>query len=247
MLTAFLSDVHANREALSACLEHARSRNAERFVFLGDHVGYGPDPGSVLDTISTMTGEGAIAILGNHDLAVAKKPTIAMQDDAKAAIEWTRGRLTVAQLEFLARLPLMARENGRLYVHANAWAPAQWDYITGVYDAARSMRATEHRWTFCGHVHTPALYHMTEDGRTSLFVPVPGVGIPLGARRRWLAIVGSAGQSRDGNPAASYALLDDTSSLLTFFRVPYDYSAVARKIRDSGLPPGLVARLRAGI
>jgi diadenosine tetraphosphatase ApaH/serine/threonine PP2A family protein phosphatase len=78
-------------------------------------------------------------------------------------------------------------------------------------------------------------------------VPVPGVGIPLGARRRWLAIVGSAGQSRDGNPAASYALLDDTSSLLTFFRVPYDYSAVARKIRDSGLPPGLVARLRAGI
>ena len=43
MLIALLSDVHANLEALTRCLEHARERGAERFNFLGDLVGYGAD------------------------------------------------------------------------------------------------------------------------------------------------------------------------------------------------------------
>jgi len=247
MLIAFLSDVHANHEALSACLEHARSLNADHFVFLGDHVGYGPDPARVLETIEASVGRGAVAILGNHDLSVTLKPREQMHDQARAAIEWTRSRLAAPQLEFLARLPLTAVEDGRLYVHANAWAPGEWEYITGVFDAARSMRATERRWTFCGHVHTPALYHMTEDGRTSAFAPVPGVGIPLGPRRRWLAIVGSVGQPRDGNPAASYASFDPATAMLTFFRVPYDYATAARKIREAGLPPELAVRLQTGL
>jgi diadenosine tetraphosphatase ApaH/serine/threonine PP2A family protein phosphatase len=87
---------------------------------------------------------------------------------------------------------------------------------------------------------------MTDDGRTSAFVPQPGVRIPLPVTRRWLAVVGSVGQPRDGNPAASYALFDDESALLTFFRVPYDYASVARRIRESGLPTGLAMRLETG-
>jgi diadenosine tetraphosphatase ApaH/serine/threonine PP2A family protein phosphatase len=246
VIVALLSDVHANFEALSECLEHARARGAERFVFLGDHVGYGPDPERVLDVLANIVGGGGIAVLGNHDLAVTLRSSSSMQEDARAAIDWTRKRLSTAQIDFLAGLPLTAEESGRLYVHANAWAPDRWEYITGVVDARRSLRATRHGWTFCGHVHTPALYHMRDDGRTSVFVPQPGVRIPLPVTRRWLAVVGSVGQSRDGNPAASYALFDDTSSLLTFFRVPYDYRSVARRIRESGLPTSLAKRLEAG-
>jgi predicted phosphodiesterase len=44
MRIALLTDIHSNREALEACLEHAAANGAERYVFLGDYVGYGADP-----------------------------------------------------------------------------------------------------------------------------------------------------------------------------------------------------------
>ena len=244
---ALLADVHANSEALSACLEHARGQEPDRYVFLGDLVGYGPDPESVLETIEAAVARGGIAVLGNHDLAVARGASARMHEEARRAIEWTRSRLGAGHLQFLAGLPVAVEENGCLYVHANAWAPAEWEYIDGEVDAARSMRATLCRRTFCGHVHTPALYHMAEAGRAVHFAPTPGTRIPLGSRRCWLGIVGSVGQPRDGNPAACYALLEEPPAFLTFFRVPYDYETAARRMRQAGLPPGLSARLSKGI
>jgi predicted phosphodiesterase len=41
MLIALLTDIHGNREAFEACLHDARRMRADRFVFLGDYVGYG--------------------------------------------------------------------------------------------------------------------------------------------------------------------------------------------------------------
>jgi diadenosine tetraphosphatase ApaH/serine/threonine PP2A family protein phosphatase len=75
---------------------------------------------------------------------------------------------------------------------------------------------------------------------------VPGTPVPVPARRAWLAIVGSAGQPRDGNTAACYALFDMDRATLTFFRVPYDCDAAARKVRASGLPARLARRLEQG-
>ncbi|HZY22018.1 MAG TPA: metallophosphoesterase family protein, partial [Beijerinckiaceae bacterium] len=72
MLIALLSDIHGNREALDACLAHARSMRAERVVFLCDYVGYGADPSYVVDTVVRMVEEGAVALLGNHDEAIAR-------------------------------------------------------------------------------------------------------------------------------------------------------------------------------
>ncbi len=167
-----------------------------------------------------------------------------MQDDARGVVEWTRRELGAAQIEFLKGLPLTEERDGRLYAHANAWAPSGWEYVTGPVEAARSIRATPCRITFCGHVHEPILYHMTAAGRVLAFQPVPGTGIPLGPSRRWLAIPGSAGQPRDGNPAACYALLDDARDVLTYFRVPYDHETAARKVRAAGLPESLGLRLR---
>jgi diadenosine tetraphosphatase ApaH/serine/threonine PP2A family protein phosphatase len=243
---ALLTDTHANLEALSACLEHARGREARQFVFLGDLVGYGADPGPVVNLVMAHVERGGVAVLGNHDLAVVRGPNEQMLPEAQTVIHWTRRQLSDGQLEFLTRLPVTAEQDGRLYVHANAWAPARWEYITGVFDAGRSMRATPCRLTFCGHVHEPTLYHMTADGRVSEFVPVPGTGVPLGKRRHWLAIPGAAGQPRDGNPAACYALFDDASGVMTWFRVAYDHESAARKIRAAGLPESFAARLQAG-
>ena len=246
MHIAILTDVHANLEALSACLAHAESLGARQFAFLGDHVGYGADPAAVVDTIRERIGRGAIAVAGNQDRAVAASERKPLGEDARRVVEWTRGQLGADQIAFLRNLPLTEERDGRLYTHANAWAPEGWEYVTGPIEAGRSIRATACRITFCGHVHEPTLYHMTAAGRVLAFSPVPGTGIPLGSSRRWLAIPGSAGQPRDGNPAACYALFDDDREVLTYFRVPYDHETAAAKVRAAGLPESLGTRLRIG-
>jgi diadenosine tetraphosphatase ApaH/serine/threonine PP2A family protein phosphatase len=90
------------------------------------------------------------------------------------------------------------------------------------------------------------LYHLSSTGKAGDFAPVPGVAIPLSAHRRWLAIPGSAGQPRDGDPAACYAMFDSDDRVLTFFRVPYDHEAAAAKVRAAKLPATLAQRLGGG-
>jgi len=245
MRIALLSDIHGNREALTACLEHARRAETDRFVFLGDYVGYGADPGWVVDTLMAEMEHGAVAVLGNHDAAVLTD-TRGMNDQAAEAIDWTRAQLTAAQREFLSGLPLSISEDDRLYVHANAYAPANWDYVTDLYSASRSIIATRAHVTFCGHIHVPALYHMSMTGKFASFDPVDRVDIPLSSHRRWLAVIGSVGQPRDHNPAACYAALDTERNVLTYIRVPYDVEGAAAKIRAAGLPIGLSQRLFEG-
>lgn len=245
MLIALVADIHANREALTACLAHAEQSGAGRYIFLGDYVGYGADPGWVVDRVMEHVERGAAALLGNHDQAVLS-PSGRMNAVAEEAIAWTRTQLGAAQIRFLHDLPMKLEERERLFVHANPWAPADWDYVTGPAAAGRALQAS-HTWqTFCGHVHKPALYHMTVTGKVREFTPVSGVGIPLAPSRQWLAMIGSVGQPRDRNPAASYALLDDERSILTYMRVPYDVATAARKVRAAGLPAVLAARLEQG-
>src|SRR5438270_8627569 len=113
MLTAFLTDIHGNREALEACLAHLEPRDVGRYVFLGDLVGYGADPGFVVDTVRDFAARGAITLLGNHDSAAIGNPE-RMNDDAMLAIEWTRRQLTADQRAFLEKLPLTAEDDDRL-------------------------------------------------------------------------------------------------------------------------------------
>jgi predicted phosphodiesterase len=128
MLLAIFSDIHANRQAFSACLEAAHTRGAQRFVFLGDFVGYGGDPEWTVDTAIGLVAEGAVAVCGNHDEAIANTSET-MNADAQAAIAWTRGRLQATQRRFLASLPFTIEEEDRLYVHSEASNPPQWRYV----------------------------------------------------------------------------------------------------------------------
>jgi diadenosine tetraphosphatase ApaH/serine/threonine PP2A family protein phosphatase len=245
MRIALISDIHANREAFEACLDHAERNGVDAYVFLGDYVGYGADPGWVVDTVMAHVDRGAIAVLGNHDAAAIGQP-ISMNEDAAAAIAWTRTKLTRKQSDFLGGLPLTANRGHYLYVHASPAAPAEWDYITDLYSASRALVAAQAHATFCGHTHVPGLFHMSVTGKFAGFDPIDRVDIPLTARRRWLAVIGSVGQPRDHNPAACYAVLDDAQDVLTYVRVPYDIDGAATKIRDAGLPIGLSYRLYQG-
>jgi diadenosine tetraphosphatase ApaH/serine/threonine PP2A family protein phosphatase len=244
-MIALLADIHGNREALSACLADAARRQAQRYIFLGDLVGYGADPGWVVDRAIEYAGRGALNVLGNHDAAAAGAP-ISLNDTAAQAMAWTRAALSDTQRNFLQQLPLQVEEQDRLYVHASADDPAQWPYVLDTRDARRSLDATKARLIFCGHVHVPALYCLSATGKLFSFTPAAGTDIPLLPTRRWLAVLGAVGQPRDRNPAACYALLDEGQDRLTYVRVPYDTTSAAQKIRAAGLPAVLAARLEQG-
>ena len=245
MRIALITDVHGNREALAACLEHARRNEVGRYVFLGDYVGYGADPCWVVDTVRAHVEDGAIAILGNHD-AAALGVDERMNAMAAAAMDWTRVQLTPGHLAFLDRLPMIAEEGARLYVHSSAYEPDAWNYVTDLYSASRSLMATTAQATFCGHTHVPSLFHMSMTGKFASFDPVDRVDIPLTRQRRWLAVIGAVGQPRDRNPAACYGVIDDERDVLTYYRVPYDIDGAAAKIRAAGLPAFLAQRLYQG-
>src|SRR6266550_6295381 len=89
VLLAVFADIHANRQAFSACLDFARGRGAERMICLGDYVGYGADPEWTVETVMDLVDSGAMAVRGNHDNAISN--TESMNAQAQAAIEWTRG------------------------------------------------------------------------------------------------------------------------------------------------------------
>jgi diadenosine tetraphosphatase ApaH/serine/threonine PP2A family protein phosphatase len=243
MMLALISDLHANREALAAVLEDARARGCQEFALLGDYVGYGGDPAWVIEQVRELVAGGAVAVMGNHDSAVAHGALPTMREDARIAVAWTRERLSAEQLRFLAELPMSITREDRLYVHANAFAPGDYAYIQGRLEAMRSLQATRARYTFCGHMHEPMLYHLSGTGKAGDFQPLPGIEIPLLSHRQWLVIPGSCGQPRDGNPAACYALFDTATQALRFCRVPYDVEAAAARILASGLPEAVAQRL----
>jgi diadenosine tetraphosphatase ApaH/serine/threonine PP2A family protein phosphatase len=246
MPLALLSDVHANLEALDACLRHARELGAREYAFLGDLAGYGADPEAVIATVKRYVAQGAVAVQGNHDQAISQSSGY-MNEPARDAIEWQRQNLSADAKAFLAGLPLCVRRGAICFVHASAAIPEHWDYVDSPSEAQRSADAAKTSYVFSGHVHVQELYFGAARGRMSLFRPIPGTSIPVPRHRRWLALVGSVGQPRDGNPSAAYALFDEAAGRLTFHRVAYDFRAAAQKIRRSGLPPSLAYRIEQGI
>lgn len=251
MKIALLSDLHANRQALAACLQHARAQGAEQFALLGDLVGYGGDPVAVVEQAMALAQEGAVCVLGNHD-AMALAPPAAPRNRSELGAQWMHDQLGPEHLAFLTSLPLTARIGpSALLVHASVDAPEQWRYVEDSGAAERSMAAAQAidpaiRYVFCGHVHEQALYFLTPTAKLLRFAPEPGVPVPVLPHRQWLGIAGSVGQPRDGDARAMYALFDDLAAQISFHRVPYDHLAAAAAIRAAGLPAFYADRLEAG-
>jgi diadenosine tetraphosphatase ApaH/serine/threonine PP2A family protein phosphatase len=165
---------------------------------------------------------------------------------ARTALDWTIPRLSPSQHSFLAALPLSARLDDMLFVHASANDPAAWQYVHSDITATDSFSACDARLVFCGHVHMPLLVTCDRQGMVREQPFRHGLPIPLLRSRRWLAVVGSAGQPRDGVAQAGWALMDTDSNELTFRRTPYDLGATVAGIRAAGLPEALALRLIRG-
>jgi diadenosine tetraphosphatase ApaH/serine/threonine PP2A family protein phosphatase len=247
---ALITDVHANREALETVLGDIARVGVDRIVCLGDVVGYGADPVAAVELVARIVEDGGLCIKGNHDEAALIGPR-GMSEGARIATEWTQRHIGDAERAFLGALPLAVQDGDMLFVHASAARPERWTYIVSADEAAESLAASDARLTFCGHTHQPALFSMLHGiagttGKTTTFRPMADKPVPLSPIRRHLAVIGSVGQPRDGDPRACWALLDTDTRELTYRRIPYDVEEAGRKIREAGLPEQLWVRLLVG-
>jgi diadenosine tetraphosphatase ApaH/serine/threonine PP2A family protein phosphatase len=237
---AVLSDIHANLLALDAVLASVGTIDA--VWHLGDVVGYGPEPDGVVERLAAVK---AVGVAGNHDLAAVGGDQIEwFNPDARAAMEWTRRRISDATQRWLAELPARHRTADFSLVHGSERDPV-WEYITSVPVARANLAVLETRFGLHGHTHVPMAW-AERDGRVEAIAPGPDSTFRLTADRA-LVNPGSVGQPRDGDPTASYLLIDEDAGLCTWRRVAYDIPAVQATMREVGLPRRMADRLEFGL
>lgn len=240
MRIAVVSDVHSNLVALDAVLAHAGPVDA--VWHLGDIVGYGPDPNGVVDRLRAI---GAIGVRGNHDAAAVGGLEIEQfNPEARAAMEWTRAAISETTRSWLRALPSARTDGDLTLVHGSPRDPT-WEYLTSAPIARGSFEALSTSHGLNGHTHIPAAFVLADD-RISVVRPRDGDQLAI-AGVRTLLNPGSVGQPRDGDPAASYCILDPEAELASWHRVPYDIPAVQLAMVEAGLPGRLAARLAHGV
>jgi diadenosine tetraphosphatase ApaH/serine/threonine PP2A family protein phosphatase len=238
MRIAVFSDIHSNLVALDAVLAHLGPVDA--IWQLGDVVGYGPDPDGVVARLAEL---GAVGVRGNHDAAAVGGSEIEwFNPEARAAIEWTRTRISATTRAWLAALPERLHEADYTLVHGSPREPL-WEYITSSPVARANLSFITTRFGLHGHTHLPIVW-AEDDGRVTSIAPGDGSTFALAGRA--LLNPGSVGQPRDGIPDAAYMVIDSAAERVTWHRVAYDIEAVQAQMRTAGLPSRLVERLSYG-
>jgi predicted phosphodiesterase len=245
-----LSDIHANLEAMEACMAAAPAH--DMVANLGDVVGYGASPNDVIERARAL---GNIFVRGNHDKAATGLLEL---DDfnpmAAAAAIWTRQQLTPEHFEWLRTLP-----QGPLPLHDFPQiqlvhgSPGDEDaYVVSVGDALVPLITIETPVTFFGHTHLQGGFFANgsnADGFRPEYKTVgqaESVSLQLKSSTRYMINPGSVGQPRDGDWRAAFALFDTDSHVVHFHRTPYNLKAAQDRIFAASLPARLATRLAAG-
>lgn len=249
MRLLILSDIHANLEALEACLDAAPEY--DQVYNLGDIVGYGANPNEVTEHSRAL---GTVFVRGNHDKACSGLSDLKdFNPIAGMAAVWTRQELTPEHLQFLRDLPegpLAPIENVQI-VHGS---PRDEDeYILFPSDAYTLLAQANVPLIFFGHTHVQRgfLWEPGKEGKALVpaYKSTKGkqtVTLELKTTARYMVNPGSVGQPRDSDPRAAFLLYDTDAGVITFYRVPYDIERAQKKIIAAGLPERLAGRLSEG-
>ena len=230
MRIAVISDVHSNLDAFLAVI--ANLPPYDELVFLGDLVGYGPQPNEVVEQLRQL--HPSAALVGNHDYAVTTGDTSGFSPHAEVAVKWTRRQINQETVDYLSGLQQSAKINlnntGLALFHGSPNDPLS-EYVFPWIDRRSAKGVIEDAGSplvLLGHTHMPMLYSFDNE---------------------MLANPGSVGQPRDGDPRASFAILTLSERKFSFEikRVEYDIDAAADKIIRAGLPDFLAERLYTGM
>ena len=245
MRYAIFSDIHSNLEALEAVISDARDANVQRYICLGDIVGYNADPRACLDRVQELD---CPVIKGNHDEAATHNYELPHFNPlAMAGIDHTRRALDFERVAYLESLPMTLGFKGFAVVHASMHQPHNWQYVHSEEEVASCIRFQPGRLCFIGHTHLPMIYFddasVVSQIQTAANAPTP---LELTGHRKYLVNVGSVGQPRDGDWRGCYVIYDDQQDTVEFRRVSYDVALTQSKIIEAGLPEIMAKRLLLG-
>ncbi|MGH2497113.1 MAG: metallophosphoesterase family protein [Ktedonobacteraceae bacterium] len=211
MRYAIFTDIHANLEALDAVLNKIDAISAKEPIdqiwFLGDLVGYGPDPNECILKLRARTD---VIIAGNHDWAAVGK--IDLEDFSPAArisAEWTAEQLTDEHRAFLKNLPERLEIGDCTLVHGSPYGPL-WEYLTEESLAERSFEYFTSRYCFVGHTHVPVIFQQPDVANTPT--------IPLGDTGEFEAIRHLRSNGVDVHPTGESADDDDETTEMAAVR-----------------------------
>lgn len=244
MRVLIVSDIHANLPALQTVFQAARQAGGWDEVWcLGDAVGYGAHPNEVMDLLRAQR---LRMIAGNHDLAaIGDLDTDDFNPAAASAAEWTLSVMTREHYDFLAALPSKTVIGDYTLAHGSPREPV-WEYVTSSLVATVNLEHFDTPWCFVGHTHVPVIFCWNESTLHSDPLPFePGDPYQI-LGHRLVMNPGSVGQPRNGDPRASFALLDTDAFEVTRYAVTYPVREAQAAIRASGLPGILADRLEVG-
>lgn len=259
MKFAILSDIHSNLEALNAVLEYCRKENVDKYICVGDIVGYNANPLECLKIVQDLK---PIAIVrGNHDDYVGTdQDLVGFNPFAKAALLWNRAQLNQEQRNWLKKLPLkdVIIKEGITVVHATLDTPSAWGYILDEHHAKDNFSYQVTRLCFCGHSHIPLLFKRGETSalKKNIFKSTrwefsteekSETSMPVRNTFKYLVNVGSIGQPRNSDPRASFVIYDSREKRIKRVCVKYDIKMAQQKIIAAGLPSLLAERLAIGL
>jgi len=243
MRIGIFSDVHANIEALTAVLDAFKSERIDKYVCIGDVVGYGASPNECCDLVRKTT---KFTILGNHDAAVAGRMDYSYYyDAARQALDLHSRQLSAENMEWLKTLPYEVREGDLTFCHGSPINLEEFEYIFSVEQAQRCLEIWDDLGmvTFIGHSHLCKSFALT---REEVF-EVVATKFTIRPEHRYIISVGSVGQPRDYDNRASYTIFDTEEKTFEFKRVSYDIDGAAQKIFAADLERNFGNRLFLGV
>ncbi|RJQ52538.1 MAG: metallophosphoesterase [Actinobacteria bacterium] len=243
MIHGLISDVHANLEALRAVISELG--DVDDIWFLGDAVGYGPDPQACFEEVSKSCSR---TIAGNHDLGVAGVIGLGrFRYAAAVACRYSMRELSDEAKQRIGALPLtLELDDGVTLTHGSLVDPI-WQYVISAAIADLSFEVADFRVLFVGHSHFPAVFVKEGEAPCVLLAFEEDKPIELGGDTRFIINPGAVGQPRDGDPRAAYAIYDDEAQTVTLRRVEYPIAETRRKMADAMLPGSLAERLSYGL
>ena len=250
---AVISDIHGNLPALEAALAAIRRERVSEIVCLGDVIGYGPDPAECLERVWESC---TVVIRGNHEEALLT-PAVAgsFNPVARVALEWTRRNLRWEHLGMVKAMRSVFECGDRLtLIHDSPVPTSGGGYLHDAVSASIAFRGFESRVCLVGHTHVPVAFAVPAGASAADLEPADVETVSLGEHEAWAwptggrAILnpGSVGQPRDGDPRASFGVLDLDRGTFGVRRVEYDVVRAQAGLRRAGLPSPLVERLALG-